>query len=144
MKLTPHQKKIIGALLALETQHDWHWWSCRSIGRIVQAGGRHSTIQTRTMRLLFKLGLVITQAHSWTEESVDQVRCGCATYHWGLTDAGRTAAGDLTFRLPEETRQRLASCGFDAINFTSRGITRINEDKDWWHDHSQFDDDEDD
>ncbi len=130
--LTPHRKRVLAAMLALERTHGWSWWSQDAIGHVVNAGGYHQIIQKRTIETLQELGLVMSQARSWSPEMVAECRCGCACHRYGLTDAGREVAEDLYIRLTDDTRKRMADMlvACELINFTERGLARENDDED--------------
>jgi hypothetical protein len=102
MSLTLHQKKVLGALLALERKYQWAWWDRDAIGAVVDAGGFHQIIQQTTIDKLRDLGLVQSQA----------------------------AANEITFRITEDVRQRLDHCRLHAINWLERGLDREAADED--------------
>jgi hypothetical protein len=108
-RLTKHQTRVLAALFVLTERHNCRWWSRDAIGRIVQAGGFHDVIQVATMRALKRLGLVRTEDSAWPEEVRQSVRCNCACYQWGLTDAGEAFAFSLSARWSPETEQRIAN-----------------------------------
>lgn len=124
MSLSLHQKKVLGALLALEIRFEWRWFDRDALGAVVMAGGYHSVIQQRTIDGLIEQGLVQSQASSWSPETVAEVRCGCAAHKFGLTEAGRVAAGEIRFRVTEEMRARLEHCAYHATNWTERALAR--------------------
>jgi hypothetical protein len=95
MKLTPHQKRILATLVALESEHFHAWWSREAIGSVVAAGGYHQVIQKRTMLALSELGLVLLEVESWPREVRELVSCVCAAYQWGLTEPGRALAMEI-------------------------------------------------
>lgn len=109
MKLSPHQQRVLAALLALEEQHGLRWWDREAIGHVVGAGGYHQVIQRATMRVLKQAGLIITEWTAMPEEVRPYVRCGCSSYEWGLTDAGRAVATSLNIRWTGEAAERLAN-----------------------------------
>lgn len=100
MKLSPHQKRILAAIVALESEHLHAWWSREAIGSVVVAGGFHQVIQKRTMLALSELGLVLLEVESWPREVRLLVSCVCASYQWGLTEPGRA----LAFEIHDRTR----------------------------------------
>lgn len=106
-KLTPHQKRVIAAMLALERCTSHPWWLRDDIGRVVDAGGFHSCIQTKTMLALSDCGLVLLQVESWPKEVRQSVHCNCAAYRWGLTDAGRKVAETIKIRWGQTSSDRL-------------------------------------
>jgi hypothetical protein len=124
MSLTLHQKKVLGALLALEQQYQWAWWDRDAIGAVVDAGGFHQIIQQKTIDKLRERGLVQSQASHWPAKVQALVRCGCACHYFGLTEAGRAAANEITFRITEDVRQRLDHCELHATNWLQRGLDR--------------------
>jgi hypothetical protein len=98
--LTPHQRRVLAALFALEQMHQVRWWSRDEIGKVVAAGGYHDTIQRRTIAVLKERDLIQTERSSWPEEVRALVRCGCGRCTWGLTDAGRHVAENFLIKLP--------------------------------------------
>src|SRR6185503_9637117 len=113
--LSPHQKRVIAALLALEQSHDWRWWPRYAIGSVVAAGGYHVTVQRRTMRILKSAGLIQTERNSWSNETRQLVRCGCACCCWGLTESGRNVAEQLAVRWTDDARQRINNEAYRAM-----------------------------
>jgi hypothetical protein len=111
MKLTAHQKRILAAMLALETRHKRAWWPREAIGHVVAAGGYHQVIQKRSMLALSGLGLVLLEVESWPREVRQLVHCDCAAYCWGLTDGGRDRATSLVFdiRWPDKAQKAIAT-----------------------------------
>jgi hypothetical protein len=105
--LTPHQRRVIAALSALEDAHGYRWWSRVAIGYVVGAGGFHDTIQIKTIALLKARGMVLTQRSSWSEETKAAVSCNCGCWHWGLTALGREEASRIAMRWPESALQRV-------------------------------------
>lgn len=124
MNLTLHQKKVLGALLALEHFFEWAWWDRDAIGAVVDAGGFHQIIQQATIDRLIEAGHVQCQASTWSPEQIAEVRCGCALHHFGLTETGRAAAHEITFRVTDDMRARIEKCRLHAINWTERGLAR--------------------
>jgi len=108
-RLTKHQARVLAALRVLSERHGCQWWSRSDIGRIVQSGGFHDIIQVRTMRVLKELGLIQTEDSAWPDEIRAIVRCNCACYQWGLTDAGQEVASGLSIRWDGDTEKRIAS-----------------------------------
>lgn len=105
--LSKHQKRVIAALFALEQVHGTRWWNRHAIGYVVAAGGYHDVIQIKTIAVLKEVGLVQTERSSWTEDVQSLVRCNCASYQWGLTDAGLGVARDLQLSWTEEFQKRV-------------------------------------
>jgi hypothetical protein len=106
-RLTPHQRRVLAALLALEESHHWTWWTRDAIGYVVGAGGFHGTIQIKTISILKRAGLVQTERSSWNQATRDKVGCNCAYWHWGLTAAGLKAAASAPVRWPEDALERV-------------------------------------
>lgn len=99
-------------LLALEGKHGIRWWNRDAIGSVVQAGGFHNVIQTRTMLKLSDLSLVLLEVESWPKETRQLVACNCAAYTWGLTDAGRSLAETFKIRWTGEPEKCLDSAKY--------------------------------
>lgn len=99
--MTDHQKRILAAMLELERRHGLQWWSRDAIGSVVGAGGYHSIIQKRTMLAMSAESFVLLEVESWPAATRKLVRCNCAAYRWGLTEAGRNIAASMSIRWTE-------------------------------------------
>jgi len=138
-KLSPHQQRVLGALLALEQKFPCPWWSRTAIGEVVAAGGFHGTIQRSTMATLKGQGLVQTERSSWPAEIAARVRCNCGCCEWGLTALGREQAWTLGIRWPADAEERLARAGVHRLHGTL-----LDEDDAWKRINEAFDELDDD
>lgn len=115
-KHSPHQKKVLLAILMLERAHGWKWWSADTIGDIVDAGGWHRTIQDQTIVAMREAGWIWRQCDTWTQEMIDEAPCCCAIHRFGLTALGRELASAWKFQATDRTAERIvkakhAGCG---------------------------------
>lgn len=108
-KLSRHQKRIIASIAMIHDLMGHRWWSRMVIGEVVQAGGFHDVIQTRTMLKLREMGLVMLERQSWPPEVQALVRCTCGMFHWGLTEAGVELAKTIPVSWTNEIRDRIRS-----------------------------------
>lgn len=116
-KPSPHQKRVVAALLALEQRHAWRWWPRAAIGQVVQARGFHRVIQISTMHALRDRGLVCTLRSELPAEVRRWVRCGCCCGEWGLTASGRNMAQAFRVHWAADTKQRIEQCAVYAIDW---------------------------
>lgn len=126
MTLTAHQKRILAAMLALETQYGQRWWSRDAIGDVVGAGGYHRIIQVRTMHTLRDAKLVIVEAESFPPEVAAVVRCGCACHHWGLTAKGRDTAAASGVRQTDTSKAAMERWKHETRNNLAFGMECVN------------------
>lgn len=120
--LTPHQKRVLAAMLALERRYEHRWWSRDTIGQVVDAGGYHQTIQRSTMERLYEAGLVMLEAESWSEEVQELVRCNCSCHNFGLTDAGKAAAESLLIKLTPANQRAIRLAEYETIHWLKRSL----------------------
>ncbi len=137
-KPTPHQQRVLAALLRLEAEHGWAWWPRAYIGEVVGAGGFHRVIQIKTMAALKAAGLVQTERSFWPEKIRLIIRCGCACCEWGLTPAGREWATSNPLRWPADAIEDVERLGFHCSH-----EPRDEDDEQWRNFGGDGDDDDD-
>jgi hypothetical protein len=113
-KLTRHQQRILAALRALTERHGCRWWPREAIGRVVFGFGPR--VQLRSMSALKRLGLVQTEHSAMPCEIRDVVRCNCACWHWGLTEAGRQLAASMRIVWSAERETHIKGASVYAVS----------------------------
>lgn len=114
--MSNHQKRILAALLALETEHGNRWWDRHVVGSVVGAGGYHQTIQQKSMEALQRGRFILREVDSWPDSIHEFVRCTCAKCFFGLTDKGRELARTMNVRWPDGSVKQLKRAGLHLGN----------------------------
>lgn len=90
-QLSRHQRKVLAALLELETAHGSRWWFAHTIGKVVGVGGWHASFRDETWNALKAAGCV--------EDGPDKYM------DLGLTPIGRIVASEQKVCWTPESRQ---------------------------------------